>query len=345
MAEDRVVLRVRGLAKSFPLRRDVLGRTKERVRAVDGVDLDVRAGTTVGIVGESGSGKTTVGRLMARLLVPDQGTVEVEGRDVSRARGRELKETRGRLQIIFQDPYGALDPTKTVGHAVAEPLLVHGRIGRRDMRQHAGELLARVALDPAFADRYPDELSGGQRQRVCIARALSLSPSVLIADEPTSALDLSTRSEILNLLLSIQEDTGQAMVLVSHDFATVRHLAHRVAVMYLGRIVEEGPAERIAEEPLHPYTRALLSAVPLPDPEAQRSRRRIVLDGDLPDPANPPSGCRFRTRCPLVRDECAHEDPPLLPAGPGHSVACVLHRPAAEAAAGPAAPASGPQGT
>ncbi|GAA0981524.1 dipeptide ABC transporter ATP-binding protein [Acrocarpospora macrocephala] len=327
MAEDRVVLRVQGLSKSFPMRRGAFGRTVESVRAVDGVDLEVRAGTTVGIVGESGSGKTTVGRLMARLLTPDQGTVEVEGKDVSRAKGRELKQMRARLQVIFQDPYGALDPTKTVAHAVAEPLLVHGRIRRGEMRERAAALLARVALDPAFVDRYPDELSGGQRQRVCIARALALSPSVLVADEPTSALDLSTRSEILNLLLSIQEDTGQAMVLVSHDFATVRHLAHRIAVMYLGRIVEEGPAEQIAEDPRHPYTKALLSAVPLPDPRAQRARRRTVLKGDLPDPANPPSGCRFHTRCPVALPECAQQDPPLLQIAAEHRVACVRHRP------------------
>ncbi|MFG1972722.1 ABC transporter ATP-binding protein [Nonomuraea fuscirosea] len=332
MAEDQVVVRVSGLTRSFPLRRSLLGRTLESVRAVDGVDLEVKAGTTVGIVGESGSGKTTVGRLMARLLTPDGGTIEVEGKDVTRARGRELKEMRGRLQVIFQDPYGALDPTKTVGHAVAEPLLVHGRIGRGEMRERAAQLLGRVTLDPAFADRYPDELSGGQRQRACIARALALLPSVLVADEPTSALDLSTRSEILNLLLSIQEETGQALVLVSHDFATVRHLSHRIAVMYLGRIVEEGPAAQIAENPRHPYTKALLSAVPVPDPDAQRSRRRIVLHGDLPDPASPPSGCRFRTRCPVAQDECADLDPPLLRIDGEHSVACVLHRPA------PAAP-------
>jgi oligopeptide/dipeptide ABC transporter ATP-binding protein len=326
VAEDRVVLRVRGLSKSFPVRRGAFGRALESVRAVDGVDLEVRAGTTVGIVGESGSGKTTVGRLMARLLTPDQGTVEVEGKDVSRAKGRELKEMRARLQVIFQDPYGALDPTKTVAHAVAEPLLVHGKIRRSELRDQAAALLARVALDPAFVDRYPDELSGGQRQRVCIARALALSPSVLVADEPTSALDLSTRSEILNLLLSIQEDTGQALVLVSHDFATVRHLAHRIAVMYLGRIVEEGPAEQIAEDPRHPYTKALLSAVPLPDPHAQRARRRTVLKGDLPDPANPPSGCRFHTRCPVALPECARQDPPLLQISAEHRVACVLQR-------------------
>jgi oligopeptide/dipeptide ABC transporter ATP-binding protein len=234
---------------------------------------------------------------------------------------------RSRLQVIFQDPYGALDPTKTIGHAIAEPLLVHGKISRGEMRERAAQLLGRVTLDPAFVDRYPDELSGGQRQRVCIARALALSPSVLVADEPTSALDLSTRSEILNLLLSIQEDTGQAMVLVSHDFATVRHLSHRIAVMYLGRIVEEGPAEQIATEPLHPYTKALLSAVPVPDPDVQRSRRRTVLSGELPDPANPPSGCRFRTRCPVVQDECASQDPPLLRIGADHRVACILHQP------------------
>lgn len=333
MAEQEVVVRATGLVKSFPLTRTVFGRPLRTVRAVDGVDLTVHAGTTLGLVGESGSGKTTVAQLLARLAEPDKGTVEVRGADVTRVRGKALKGVREQLQYIFQDPYGALDPTKTVGHAVAEPLLVHGRISRRDLAAHAGPLLERVALDPEFAHRRPDELSGGQRQRVCIARALALSPSVLVADEPTSALDLSTRSEILNLLMDIQQESGQAVVLVSHDFATVRHLAHRIAVMYFGRIVEEGTAAEIAESPAHPYTRALLSAVPVPNPDLQRSRQRTVLHGELPDPAAPPAGCRFRTRCPVAMDVCATNDPPLLQISPTRRVACLRHEPA------PASPA------
>lgn len=327
--EHDVVVRASGLVKRFPLARNLLGRPLRTVRAVDGVGLEVRAGTTLGIVGESGSGKTTVGQLIARLQEPDEGIIEVDGADVTRARGRELKAVRERLQFIFQDPYGALDPTKTVGHAVAEPLLVHGRISGRQLAGHAGPLLERVALDPEFAHRRPDELSGGQRQRVCIARALALSPSVLVADEPTSALDLSTRSEILNLLLDIQQESGQAVVLISHDFATVRHLAHRIAVMYFGRVIEEGTAAEITESPVHPYTRALLSAVPAPNPDLQRARKRTVLHGDLPDPLAPPTGCRFRTRCPVAMDVCANQDPPLLQIGPTRRVACLRHEPAA----------------
>jgi len=327
----QALLRATSLVKSFPLRRSALGRVVESVRAVDGVDLEVDAGTTLGIIGESGSGKTTVGRMLARLAPPDDGRIELAGEDVTRVRGRELKALRRKLQVVFQNPYGALDPTKSVGHAVAEPLLVHGLAGRRQLRSRAEELLEKVALDPGLVDRYPAELSGGQRQRVCIARALALSPDVLIADEPTSALDLSTRSEILNLLLSLQEQTGQGIVLISHDFATIRHLSHRIAVMYLGRVVEEGPARTIATSPQHPYTQAMLSAVPVPDPKVQRNRQRIVLSGDLPSPADPPRGCRFRTRCPVAMEACAETDPPLLTVGSGHRVACLRHTEAAPA--------------
>jgi oligopeptide/dipeptide ABC transporter ATP-binding protein len=338
VAEQEVVVKANGLVKSFPLTRTVFGRPLRTVRAVDDVDLTVHAGTTLGLVGESGSGKTTVAQLIARLTEPDEGTIEVRGTDVTRARGRALKGVREQLQYIFQDPYGALDPTKTVGHAVAEPLLVHGRISRRDLAAHAGPLLERVALDPEFAVRRPDELSGGQRQRVCIARALALSPSVLIADEPTSALDLSTRSEILNLLMDIQQESSQAVVLVSHDFATVRHLANRIAVMYFGRIVEEGTAAEIAESPTHPYTRSLVSAVPVPNPDLQRSRQRTVLHGELPDPAAPPTGCRFRSRCPVAMDACATDDPPLIQVSPTRRVACLRHETAVPAS--PASPSS-----
>lgn len=320
-APEPLALRATGLRKTFPLKRDLIGRVTERIVAVDGVDLEVARGTTLGLVGESGSGKSTAARLAALLIRADAGRIETDGIDVTAARGGQLKQLRSRLQMVFQDPYSALDPTKTVGHAVTEPLVVHGRRG--DLGDAAAALLTRVSLDPALARRRPEELSGGQRQRVCIARALALEPRVLIADEPTSALDLSTRAGILNLLLRLQQQSGQAMILVSHDFATVRHVADRIAVMYLGRVVEEGPAERIVEAPLHPYTKALLSAVPVPNPAVQRGRRRTVLHGDPPNPANPPSGCNFRTRCPLAVPECARIDPVLTAAGPGHRVACI----------------------
>jgi oligopeptide/dipeptide ABC transporter ATP-binding protein len=318
---EPLALKATGLRKTFPLRRDMIGRVTERVVAVDGVDLEVARGATLGLVGESGSGKSTAARLAALLIRADGGRIEADGVDVTGARGSALKALRSRLQMVFQDPYSALDPTKTVGHAVTEPLIVHGRRG--DLAEAAAALLTRVSLDPALARRRPEELSGGQRQRVCVARALALEPRVLIADEPTSALDLSTRAGILNLLLRLQQESGQAMILVSHDFATVQHLADRIAVMYLGRVVEEGPAARIVEAPKHPYTKALLSAVPVPDPTVQRGRRRTVLHGDVPNPADPPAGCNFRTRCPIAVPECAKTDPALRVVEPGHRVACI----------------------
>ncbi|MFD2419806.1 ABC transporter ATP-binding protein [Amycolatopsis pigmentata] len=336
--ESDSLLSVKGLTKTFPLSRTIIGRSAQRVRAVDGVDLEVPGGLTVGVVGESGSGKSTLGRLITLLDRPDSGTITLGGTDITQARGKRLTALRTSLQVIFQDPLGSLDPTKSIGHAVAEPLFVHGRIRRGEMREAAGDLLARVGLDPVLTERYPEQLSGGQRQRVCIARSLALSPRMLVADEPTSALDLSTRSEILNLLLSLQEETGQAILLISHDFATVQHLAHRVAVMYLGRIVEEGPAQEVVGDPLHPYTQALASAVPVPDPVVQRTRRRILLNGEAPDPANPPSGCRFRNRCRHAMASCATTDPPLIALSATRKVACLLHEPSSpEPAREPAA--------
>jgi oligopeptide/dipeptide ABC transporter ATP-binding protein len=329
LRKDRVTgtraLQARGLVKSYPLTRSAFGRPLRQVRAVDGVDIEVSAGMTVGVVGESGSGKSTLGRLVSLLERPDAGSVVLDGRDTTTLRRAELAELRRSLQVVFQDPFGSLDPTKTIAHAVAEPLLVHRRIGRSGMHAAAEELLSRVGLDPGLARRYPEQLSGGQRQRVCIARALALAPWLLVADEPTSALDLSTRSEILNLLLTLQQESGLSILLVSHDFATVQHLAHRVAVMYMGRVVEEGPTLDVVANPLHPYTAALLSAVPVPDPPLQRARRRVVLQGEPPDPAALPSGCRFRGRCPFAMDECAQIDPHLDEVGSGHYVACLLH--------------------
>jgi peptide/nickel transport system ATP-binding protein len=318
---DRVVLRAVGLHKSFPLHRNLLGRVTERVNAVNAVDVALHQGRTLGVVGESGSGKTTLGRLLAFQLRADEGTIEFDGKAVSGAPGKQLKALRTELQVIFQDPYSALDPTKTIGHAVTEPLLVHHRARRSDVKAVAGDLLSRVALDPALASRLPDELSGGQRQRACIARALALSPRVLVADEPTSALDLSTRAEILNLLMALQNDLGLSILLVSHDFATVRHLAHDVVVMYHGRVVEEGPADAVADDPRHPYTQALMSAVPVPNPKVQRGRKRVELPGDTRSQAT--TGCAFRLRCPIAIEQCAHEQPPMLNIGTGRRVACI----------------------
>lgn len=281
-----VILRASGVRKSFALGRSGLGRPTAVVQAVDGVDLELRRGTTVGIVGESGSGKTTFARILSLLERPDSGSVMLDGQEIVGLRGARLQALRRDLQVVFQDPYGALDPTKTVEHAIVEPLVVHRRMRGRRSHLVAGELLERVALDPVMMTRHPDELSGGQRQRVCIARALALAPRILVADEPTSALDLSTRAEILNLLLTLQTDLGLSMILVSHDFATVRHLAHDLLVMYRGSVVEAGDARRVTDDPQNAYTRALISAVPVPDPTVQRGRQRVRLSADV-DPRAP----------------------------------------------------------
>ncbi|MFV0533526.1 MAG: ABC transporter ATP-binding protein [Cumulibacter sp.] len=320
--ETDIVIQVRGLRKVFPLGKNLLGRPTSRTVAVDGVNLTLARGKTLGIVGESGSGKTTVGRLIAKLGDADEGDIVVAGQDVSSARGSRLKEFRRRLQVVFQDPYGSLDPTKTVSDAIAEPMLVHGLASRRDAERAVVDLLQEVGLDPVYGRRYPRQLSGGQRQRVAIARAMALQPEVLIADEPTSALDLSTRSGILNLLLRLQQDKQLSIVLISHDMATIRHVAHSMIVMFLGQVVEDAPTSALTSRPLHPYTEALLSAVPIPDPPTQRARRRITLHGELPNPADPPSGCRFRLRCPFALPTCAREEPPLVAVLEGHRVAC-----------------------
>lgn len=326
-AAPEPVLQAVQVRKRYALRRNSVGQVTETVKAVDGVDLSIGQGMTVGVIGESGSGKTTLGRILSRLIPLDSGSIELNGVDIASLKGRQLRAFRTRLQIIFQDPFSALDPTKTVGHAVAEPLLIHGRIRRGEMRAAAEKMLSTVGLTARLMDRYPDQLSGGQRQRVCIARALALEPDVVIADEPTSALDLSTQSEILNLLLTLQDERGQSMVLISHDFSTVRHLAHRIAVMYMGRIVEEGPTAEIVNNPQHPYSEALLSAVPDPDPIVQRQRRRIVLTGEMPDASRQDHGCSFSSRCPLVTPECLVVDPVLTDVGTDHRVACLVRAP------------------
>ena len=314
------LLEVQGLRTWFPIRAGLLQRPVRWVRAVDGVDLQVPAGETVALVGESGCGKTTVGRSILRLVEPQEGRVLFEGQDLLSLPRRALRPLRRRLQIVFQDPLAALDPRLRVRDAIAEGMETHG-IGadgaERDARVEA--LLRRVGLDSSLLGRFPHELSGGQRQRVCIARALADEPQLLICDVSVSALDVSIQAQILNLLRDLQAELGLAYLFISHDLGVVRHLADRVAVMYLGQIVEEGPTEQVLGEPRHPYTQALLEAVPSIDPGARRSAGRIRLQGDVPSPAQPPAGCRFHTRCPLVFDRCRREVPPLFPVADGTS--------------------------
>ncbi|WBB80660.1 ATP-binding cassette domain-containing protein [Micromonospora sp. WMMD882] len=295
------------------------------VRAVDGVSLRVRRGETLGLVGESGSGKTTVGLALLRLVRPTSGQVRVVGQDVTKSSRRALRGLRHQVAMVFQDPQASLDPRLTVGASVAEPLVVHRLAARGGQRRtRVAELLDLVGLNPDLADRHPHELSGGQRQRVGIARALAGEPDLIVLDEPIASLDLSVQAQIMNLLRRLQRELGLTYLFISHDLAAVEHLSDRVAVMYLGRIVETGPPARIYQAPAHPYTAALLSAVPVADPRAERRRRRIILRGEVPSPVAPPSGCRFRTRCPSARPACAETDPPTAQVTPGQEAACLF---------------------
>jgi len=310
------LVRVRGLVKHFPVEGSL-----DVLRAVDGVSFEIFRGETLGLVGESGCGKSTAGRCLLRLIEPTEGEIAFDGRDVTTMGKRDLRELRREMQIIFQDPHASLNPRMKIGDIIAEPLVIH-KIGTKpERRERVAELLRRVKLDPGYATRYPHEFSGGQLQRIGVARALALNPKLIVADEPVSALDVSVQAQVVNLLQDLQKELGLTYLFISHGLAVVEHISTRVAVMYLGRIVEVADAVDLYKNPLHPYTRALLSAIPVPDPKAKRDR--IILKGDVPTARNPPSGCRFRTRCPLAIDECARIDPELRELSPGHSVACI----------------------
>ena len=321
--EDALV-EVRDLKMHFPVRTGLLQRETGAVRAVDGISFDVRRGETLGLVGESGCGKSTAGRAILRLYEPTAGTVTFEGTDITHLEGDRLRRLRPRMQMIFQDPQASLNPRMNVGAIVAEPLSEHGTLGRGERRDKVQDLLDQVGLNPNFVNRYPHEFSGGQRQRIGIARALALDPDFIVCDEPIAALDVSIQAQVVNLLEDLQGTHGLTYLFISHDLSMVRHIADRVAVMYLGRIMELAPREELFARPAHPYTQALLSAVPVPDPTVEATRKHIVLQGDVPSPANPPSGCVFRTRCPRARARCAAEVPAYRPfdAGNGHMVAC-----------------------
>jgi oligopeptide transport system ATP-binding protein len=319
---NETLLHVDDLKMHFPIYRGVFQRQVGAVRAVDGVSFDVKRGETLGLVGESGCGKSTTGRTILQLYKPTSGAVTFDGTNLVTLKGEQMRQMRRKMQMIFQDPYASLNPRMTVAQLVGEPLMVHSAATGSEITERVAHLLELVNLNPAFATRYPHEFSGGQRQRIGVARALALQPSFIICDEPISALDVSIQAQVVNLLEELQEQFNLTYLFIAHDLSMVKHISDRVAVMYLGVIVELATRDELYAKPLHPYTQALLSAVPIPDPVADAKRKRTILQGDVPSPANPPSGCRFRTRCPIAEAVCAETRPEFREIKPGHFVAC-----------------------
>lgn len=319
---EDVILKVNNLKMYFPIKRGVIQRVVGQVHAVDDVSFEVYKGETLGLVGESGCGKTTTGRTILKLYEPSGGNVVFEGKDLASLHGEEMRAMRRKIQMIFQDPYASLNPRMTVEQIIGEPLVVHGLARGHEIREKVKDLLALVGLNPAYVDRYPHEFSGGQRQRIGVARAIALQPDLIVCDEPISALDVSIQAQVVNLLEDLQRDFNLTYIFIAHDLSMVRHISTRVIVMYLGVFVELADRDELYTNPLHPYTIGLLSAVPIPDPFVEEKRKRIILEGDVPSPINPPSGCRFRTRCPLAQQICAEERPEWQEVKPGHFVAC-----------------------
>jgi oligopeptide transport system ATP-binding protein len=323
MSENGVIVQVRDLKMHFPITQGiVIQRQVGAIKAVDGVSFDIIRGETLGLVGESGCGKSTTGRAILQLYRPTAGQVFFEGKSLTEIKGEPLRRMRRRMQMIFQDPYASLNPRMTVGDIIGEPLLVHGLAKSKERRDRVQELLRVVGLNPYFVNRYPHEFSGGQRQRIGVARALAVNPDFIICDEPISALDVSIQAQIINLLEDLQAEFSLTYLFIAHDLSVVRHISDRIAVMYLGKLVELTDRQELYDHPMHPYTQALLSAVPIPDPVVEEERKRVILEGDVPSPANPPVGCNFCTRCPVVMDICKEKEPEFKDYGDGHWVAC-----------------------